>query len=162
MAIAFSRAPARWGEVYLEWMKGIRPWCISRQLWWGHRIPAYFCEECDHLMVAAAPPAACEKCGGPLRHEEDVLDTWFSSALWPFATLGWPEETPKLKAFYPTTVLSTARAKPKATNKQQISGCGASYPFIRCSSDAHSCNTSRAPSKYGERSFSKICTARRA
>jgi valyl-tRNA synthetase len=102
-------APARWGEVYLDWMRGIRPWCISRQLWWGHRIPAYSCENCDHLMVAASPPAACEKCGGPVRHEEDVLDTWFSSALWPFATLGWPDETPELKSFYPTTVLSTAR-----------------------------------------------------
>ena len=101
--------PERWGEVYLDWMRGIRPWCISRQLWWGHRIPAYFCEDCDHIMVAATPPAACEKCGGPVRHEEDVLDTWFSSALWPFATLGWPEETDRLKAFYPTTVLSTAR-----------------------------------------------------
>ncbi len=101
--------PARWGEVYLNWMKGIRPWCISRQLWWGHRIPAYFCEACDHVMVMASPPEACEKCGGPVRHEEDVLDTWFSSALWPFATLGWPEQTPQLEAFYPTTVLSTAR-----------------------------------------------------
>ena len=101
--------PGRWGEVYVDWMRGIRPWCISRQLWWGHRIPAYSCENCDHLMVAAAPPAVCEKCGSPLRHEEDVLDTWFSSALWPFATLGWPDETPQLKSFYPTTVLSTAR-----------------------------------------------------
>ena len=101
--------PARWGEVYLEWMKGIRPWCISRQLWWGHRIPAYFCDECDHLMVAASPPEVCEKCGGAVRQENDVLDTWFSSALWPFATLGWPERTRKLETFYPTTVLSTAR-----------------------------------------------------
>jgi valyl-tRNA synthetase len=102
-------APGRWGEVYLDWMRGIRPWCISRQLWWGHRIPAYSCDNCDHLMVAALPPAACERCGSPVRHEEDVLDTWFSSALWPFATLGWPDETPQLKSFYPTTVLSTAR-----------------------------------------------------
>jgi valyl-tRNA synthetase len=101
--------PDRWGEVYLNWMRSIRPWCVSRQLWWGHRIPAYFCEECEHVMVAAFPPEKCEKCGGPLRHEEDVLDTWFSSALWPFATLGWPEQTPELAAFYPTTVLSTAR-----------------------------------------------------
>ncbi len=101
--------PPRWGEVYLEWMRNIRPWCVSRQLWWGHRVPAYFCEECDHLMVAASPPAGCEKCGGPVRAEEDVLDTWFSSALWPFATLGWPEKTPRLESFYPTTVLSTAR-----------------------------------------------------
>ncbi len=101
--------PERWGDVYLDWMRGIRPWCVSRQLWWGHRIPAYFCEDCDHLMVAETPPPACEKCGGALRHEEDVLDTWFSSQLWPFATLGWPEQTDRLRAFYPTTVLSTAR-----------------------------------------------------
>jgi valyl-tRNA synthetase len=101
--------PARWGDVYLDWMRGIRPWCVSRQLWWGHRIPAYFCEECDHIMVALTAPERCEKCGGPVRAEEDVLDTWFSSQLWPFATLGWPEQTEKLKAFYPTTVLSTAR-----------------------------------------------------
>jgi valyl-tRNA synthetase len=101
--------PGRWGDVYLDWMSNIRPWCVSRQLWWGHRIPAYFCEECNHLMVAASPPPACEKCGGGVRAEEDVLDTWFSSALWPFATLGWPEKTPRLEAFYPTTVLSTAR-----------------------------------------------------
>ncbi len=101
--------PERWADVYLEWMRNIRPWCISRQLWWGHRIPAYFCKECDHVMVAASPPQSCESCGGPLRHEEDVLDTWFSSALWPFATLGWPDDTSELRAFYPTTVLSTAR-----------------------------------------------------
>ena len=101
--------PARWGDVYLDWMRGIRPWCVSRQLWWGHRIPAYFCEECDHIMVALTAPDRCDKCGGPVRPEEDVLDTWFSSQLWPFATLGWPEQTEKLKAFYPTTVLSTAR-----------------------------------------------------
>jgi valyl-tRNA synthetase len=101
--------PARWGEVYLEWMRGIRPWCVSRQLWWGHRIPAYFCEECEHIMVSLTAPERCDKCGGRVRPEEDVLDTWFSSQLWPFATLGWPEETDRLKAFYPTTVLSTAR-----------------------------------------------------
>ena len=101
--------PARWGDVYLDWMRGIRPWCVSRQLWWGHRIPAYFCEDCDHVMVAVSAPASCEKCGGPVRPEEDVLDTWFSSQLWPFATLGWPEQTDRLKTFYPTSVLSTAR-----------------------------------------------------
>jgi len=104
-----SFVPGRWGEIYLDWMRNIRPWCISRQLWWGHRIPAYFCEDCDHLMVAVETPAACDRCGGAVRQEEDVLDTWFSSALWPFATLGWPEETEKLRTFYPTTVLSTAR-----------------------------------------------------
>jgi valyl-tRNA synthetase len=101
--------PERWREVYLEWMRGIRPWCISRQLWWGHRVPVYVCEVCDHVMVAVSAPSTCERCGGKVRQEEDVLDTWFSSALWPFATLGWPEETQRLDTFYPSTVLSTAR-----------------------------------------------------
>ncbi len=96
-------------RVYLEWMENIRPWCISRQLWWGHRLPVYYCGTCSHLHVAASPPEGCEACGGELRQEEDVLDTWFSSALWPFATLGWPDATPQLRAFYPTAVLSTAR-----------------------------------------------------
>ncbi len=96
-------------RVYLDWMANIRPWCISRQLWWGHRLPVYYCATCEHLHVAAVAPAHCEACGGELRQEEDVLDTWFSSALWPFATLGWPEQTPQLRAFYPTAVLSTAR-----------------------------------------------------
>jgi valyl-tRNA synthetase len=96
-------------RVYLDWMQNIRPWCISRQLWWGHRLPVYYCETCNHVHVAASPPVGCEECGGELRQEEDVLDTWFSSALWPFATLGWPDETPQLKAFYPTKMLSTAR-----------------------------------------------------
>jgi valyl-tRNA synthetase len=96
-------------RVYLDWMENIRPWCISRQLWWGHRLPVYYCETCGHINVAVDPPAGCADCGGALRQDEDVLDTWFSSALWPFATLGWPERTPELKAFYPTNVLSTAR-----------------------------------------------------
>jgi valyl-tRNA synthetase len=96
-------------RVYLDWMENIRPWCISRQLWWGHRLPVYYCELCGHVHVAASAPERCESCGGPPRQEEDVLDTWFSSALWPFATLGWPEETTALRAFYPTAVLSTAR-----------------------------------------------------
>jgi valyl-tRNA synthetase len=96
-------------RVYLDWMQGIRPWCISRQLWWGHRLPVYYCETCGHVNVAVTPPEGCSECGGHLRQEDDVLDTWFSSALWPFATLGWPEQTPQLRAFYPTDVLSTAR-----------------------------------------------------
>ncbi|HEV3072463.1 MAG TPA: valine--tRNA ligase [Solirubrobacteraceae bacterium] len=96
-------------RVYLDWMANIRPWCISRQLWWGHRLPVYYCQTCNHVHVATSAPEHCEKCGGELRQEEDVLDTWFSSALWPFATLGWPDETPQLQAFYPTNVLSTAR-----------------------------------------------------
>ena len=101
--------PPNHRRVYLDWMANIRPWCISRQLWWGHRLPVYYCETCGHVHVAADPPEHCAACGGGLRQEEDVLDTWFSSALWPFATLGWPAETPQLRAFYPTDVLSTAR-----------------------------------------------------
>ncbi len=96
-------------RVYLDWMENIRPWCVSRQLWWGHRLPVWYCATCDHVHVAAQAPPGCVECGGELRQEEDVLDTWFSSALWPFATLGWPEQTPELEAFYPTNVLSTAR-----------------------------------------------------
>ena len=96
-------------RVYLDWMESIRPWCLSRQLWWGHRLPVYYCEPCGHVHVAAVAPERCEVCGGVPRQDEDVLDTWFSSALWPFATLGWPQETPQLRAFYPTAVLSTAR-----------------------------------------------------
>jgi valyl-tRNA synthetase len=96
-------------RVYLDWMENIRPWCISRQLWWGHRLPVYYCQTCGHVNVAVSPPESCGECGGQVRQEEDVLDTWFSSALWPFATLGWPGATPELKAFYPTNVLSTAR-----------------------------------------------------
>jgi valyl-tRNA synthetase len=101
--------PPQWKRVYLEWMREIRPWCVSRQLWWGHRIPVWYCDACDETIVAEEPPERCGACGGPLRQEEDVLDTWFSSALWPFATLGWPEDTPELRAFYPTGFLTTAR-----------------------------------------------------
>jgi valyl-tRNA synthetase len=101
--------PENHRRVYLDWMENIRPWCISRQLWWGHRLPVYYCETCGHVNVASSAPAACSECAGHLRQEEDVLDTWFSSALWPFATLGWPRDTPELKAFYPTKALSTAR-----------------------------------------------------
>ena len=98
-----------WTKVYLDWLEGIRPWCISRQLWWGHRLPVHYCDPCEETIVSVEPPARCGSCGGELRQDEDVLDTWFSSALWPFATLGWPEETPELAAWYPTDVLSTAR-----------------------------------------------------
>jgi valyl-tRNA synthetase len=96
-------------RVYLDWLENIRPWCISRQLWWGHRLPVYYCEPCEETYVSAEEVERCGKCGGEVRQDEDVLDTWFSSALWPFATLGWPEETPELAAFYPTDVLLTAR-----------------------------------------------------
>ena len=101
--------PERWGQVYLDWMEEIRPWCISRQLWWGHRLPVYYCDACEETYVSAVAPERCGACDGPVRQDEDVLDTWFSSALWPFATLGWPEQTASLAAFYPTDVLVTAR-----------------------------------------------------
>jgi valyl-tRNA synthetase len=101
--------PPQWKRVYLDWMREIRPWCISRQLWWGHRIPVWYCDACEETIVAEQAPGRCGSCGGELRQEEDVLDTWFSSAIWPFATLGWPEETPELRAFYPTSFLTTAR-----------------------------------------------------
>jgi valyl-tRNA synthetase len=101
--------PDQHGRVYREWMENIRPWCVSRQLWWGHRLPVYYCDACEETYVAASPPARCGACEGLLRRDEDVLDTWFSSALWPFATLGWPADTAELKAFYPTDVLVTGR-----------------------------------------------------
>ncbi len=102
-------APPQWKRVYLEWMREIRPWCISRQLWWGHRIPVWYCDACEEVFVGERAPQRCGACEGELRQEEDVLDTWFSSAIWPFATLGWPDETPELRAFYPTSFLTTAR-----------------------------------------------------
>jgi len=100
--------PPRFGKVYSHWLEGIKDWCISRQLWWGHRIPAYHCEGCEHIEVAKIAPDKCPKCGGAVYQDEDSLDTWFSSALWPFSTLGWPEKTPELAHFYPTSVLVTA------------------------------------------------------
>jgi valyl-tRNA synthetase len=102
-------APAQWKRVYLDWMREIRPWCISRQLWWGHRIPVWYCDACEETFVAERAPERCGACDGALRQEEDVLDTWFSSAIWPFATLGWPDDTAELRAFYPTSFLTTAR-----------------------------------------------------
>jgi valyl-tRNA synthetase len=101
--------PARWTKVYLDWMENIRDWCISRQIWWGHRIPVFYCDACRHEWVARTAPAACPKCGaaGP-RQDPDVLDTWFSSWLWPFSTFGWPAANPDLKFYYPTHDLVTA------------------------------------------------------
>jgi valyl-tRNA synthetase len=101
--------PDNYKRVYLDWMRNIRPWCISRQLWWGHRLPVWYCDACGETYVAETAPERCGACDGELRQEEDVLDTWFSSALWPFAVLGWPDSTPELAAFYPTTFLTTAR-----------------------------------------------------
>ncbi len=98
-----------WKKVYLDWLENIRPWCVSRQLWWGHQLPVWYCDACEEIYVSESAPDRCGACDGELRREEDVLDTWFSSGLWPFATLGWPEETPELQAWYPTDVLSTAR-----------------------------------------------------
>ena len=101
--------PESFGKTYLHWLEGIRDWCISRQLWWGHRIPAYYCRECGKLVVSKEAPHACPKCGcTSFKQDGDTLDTWFSSALWPFSTLGWPEKTEDLDYFYPTDVLVTA------------------------------------------------------
>ncbi len=100
--------PDRFSKTYLRWMENVHDWCISRQLWWGHRIPAYYCDDCGEMVVAKEDVTVCPKCGGThMRQEEDVLDTWFSSALWPFSTLGWPEKTKELDYFYPTSVLVT-------------------------------------------------------
>ena len=100
--------PESYGKTYLNWLEGIHDWCISRQLWWGHRIPAYYCDKCGEVVVARDMPETCPHCGGhSFRQEEDTLDTWFSSALWPFSTLGWPEDTPEYRYFYPTDVLVT-------------------------------------------------------
>ena len=100
--------PERFDKTYLHWLENIRDWCISRQLWWGHRIPAYYCDECGETIVAREMPEKCPKCGCTHFHQdEDTLDTWFSSALWPFSTLGWPDKTPEMEYFYPTDVLVT-------------------------------------------------------
>ncbi len=101
--------PARWKKTYIDWMENIRNWCISRQIWWGHRIPVWYCNDCSEIIVAEETPSHCTKCeSANLRQDEDVLDTWFSSWLWPFSTMGWPEQTALYKKFYPTDVLATA------------------------------------------------------
>ena len=99
--------PEHFDKTYFHWLEGIKDWCISRQLWWGHRIPAFYCDECGEMVVTKEDSAVCPKCGKPMRQDPDTLDTWFSSALWPFSTLGWPEKTPELDYFYPTDVLVT-------------------------------------------------------
>jgi valyl-tRNA synthetase len=100
--------PEQWTKTYREWMRNIHDWCISRQLWWGHRIPAWYCDDCDGITVASKDPSECEHChGAKLRQDPDILDTWFSSALWPFSTLGWPDNTEELRRYYPTSVLIT-------------------------------------------------------
>ncbi|HON57984.1 MAG TPA: valine--tRNA ligase [Smithella sp.] len=100
--------PKTWEATYFDWMNNIRDWCISRQLWWGHRIPVWYCQTCGKVIVSTSEPDKCPECSGTsLKQDEDVLDTWFSSALWPFSTLGWPEKTPALETFYPTSLLIT-------------------------------------------------------
>ena len=100
--------PERFEKVYYHWLENIRDWCISRQLWWGHRIPAWYCEDCGETIVSRKDPTECPKCGSKhLHQDEDTLDTWFSSALWPFSTMGWPAQTPELEYFYPTDTLVT-------------------------------------------------------
>jgi len=100
--------PERWKKVYMNWMNNIRDWCISRQIWWGHRIPVYYCDECGKEFASTTEPKQCRSCGSSkIRQDEDVLDTWFSSQLWPFSTLGWPDEAPDLTYYYPTDVLVT-------------------------------------------------------
>mgnify|MGYP004506351667 FL=1 len=99
--------PERFSKNYFNWMENILDWCISRQLWWGHRIPAFYCDTCGHMTVSKEDITVCPECGAPVRQESDVLDTWFSSALWPFSTLGWPEKTADLEKYYPTSVLVT-------------------------------------------------------
>ncbi|MBO4860989.1 MAG: valine--tRNA ligase, partial [Clostridia bacterium] len=100
--------PEHFEKIYLNWMENIHDWCISRQLWWGHRIPAFYCEECGKTTVSETDLTSCPHCGGKVHQDEDVLDTWFSSALWPFSTLGWPDQTEDLQKYYPTSVLVTA------------------------------------------------------
>ncbi|GBE26063.1 valine--tRNA ligase [bacterium BMS3Bbin02] len=100
-------SPKRWENNYFRWMENIRDWCISRQLWWGHRIPAWYCDDCDEIIVSRTEATECTSCGGSVTADEDVLDTWFSSALWPFSTLGWPDDTSDFQRYYPTNVLVT-------------------------------------------------------
>jgi valyl-tRNA synthetase len=100
--------PSEWSKTYFHWLRNIQDWCISRQLWWGHPIPAWYCDDCDHVTVSREDATACDGCGGTsIRQDDDVLDTWFSSALWPFSTLGWPEKTLALERFYPTQDMET-------------------------------------------------------
>ena len=97
----------RFDKIYFHWLENIRDWCISRQVWWGHQIPAYYCDSCGKMVVSKENVEFCPECNAKMRQDEDTLDTWFSSALWPFSTLGWPEKTEDLDYFYPTSTLVT-------------------------------------------------------
>ena len=99
--------PPHFEKTYFHWLENIRDWCISRQLWWGHQIPAFYCDDCGELVVTKEDKCTCPKCGKPMRQDPDTLDTWFSSALWPFSTLGWPDKTEEMDYFYPTSTLVT-------------------------------------------------------
>jgi len=99
--------PSSWEKTFYEWMDNIQDWCISRQIWWGHRIPVYYCNNCGNTIASVDPPESCPSCGGSMHQDEDVLDTWFSSALWPFSTLGWPKNKKLLKRFYPNSAIVT-------------------------------------------------------
>ena len=113
--------PERRGIEFEQWLTGIRDWNISRQLWWGHRIPVWYCDKCGLQSAFREDPTVCPACGAPLRQDEDVLDTWFSSWLWPFSTLGWPEQTADLARFYPTDVLVTASSA-RTDNRDWLAG----------------------------------------
>ena len=99
--------PDHFNKTYFHWLENIRDWCISRQLWWGHQIPAFYCDDCGEIVVTKEKTCNCPKCGKEMRQDPDTLDTWFSSALWPFSTLGWPDDTEEMKYFYPTNTLVT-------------------------------------------------------
>ena len=131
--------PERFEKTYFNWLENIKDWCISRQLWWGHRIPAYYCDDCGEIMVGKEMPAKCDKCGSThLHQDEDTLDTWFSSALWPFSTLGWPEQTEDFKYFYPT---STQGFQDKLTELVEADGGKVEFDVQNASGESANCST---------------------
>ena len=137
--------PERFSKTYTNWMENVHDWCISRQLWWGHQIPAWYCDDCGHINVSREDPSKCAKCGGThLTRDPDVLDTWFSSALWPFSTLGWPEQTEDLKYFYPTSVMGDRMDSFVLSGARSFSPSseGSSMLTDRRSAKSPSCSTS--------------------
>ena len=153
--------PERRGNEYAQWMENIRDWCISRQLWWGHRIPVWYCDspKCGHVSVSRTDVQACLECGGPVRQDDDVLDTWFSSWLVPFSSLGWPAETPDLERFYPGDTLVTAPGDPLLLGGTDDHG-RASSSRARCPSAPSTCTApcatpsiARCPSRWATASI---------